>query len=75
MTLGHLLDEALPRLTNPTAAVFDYWRAELGDVQLAKISPELIAHASRSPARCRLSRAPPQDALTASANSRPSSIR
>jgi hypothetical protein len=43
MTLRHLLDEALPRLTNPTTAVFDYWRAELGDVQLMKISPELIA--------------------------------
>jgi integrase len=43
MTLGHLLDEALPRLTNPTIAVFEYWRAELGEVQLAKISPELIA--------------------------------
>ncbi len=43
MTLGHLLDEALPRLANPTTAVFAYWRAELGDVPLAKISPELIA--------------------------------
>ena len=43
MTLGHLLDEALPRLTNPTAAVFAYWREQLGDVRLDKITPELIA--------------------------------
>jgi integrase len=43
MTLGHFLDEALPRLTNPTKAVFAYWRMELGDVQLTKITPELIA--------------------------------
>ena len=38
MTFGHLLDEALPRLTNPTTAVFEYWRAELEDVQLAERS-------------------------------------
>ncbi len=43
MTLGDLLDEALPRLTRPTTAVFAYWRAELGDIQLTKITPELIA--------------------------------
>lgn len=43
MTLGHLLDEALPRLVNPTTAIFAYWRGELGDVQLAKITPEQIA--------------------------------
>jgi integrase len=43
MTLGHLIDEALPRLTNPTAAVFAYWREHLGDVRLDKITPELIA--------------------------------
>jgi hypothetical protein len=34
MTFGHLLDEALPRLKNPTTAVFGYWREHLGDVRL-----------------------------------------
>jgi integrase len=43
MTLGQLLDEALPRLTNPTGAIFAYWRAHLGDVRLDKITPEQIA--------------------------------
>jgi hypothetical protein len=43
MTFGHLIDDALPRLTNPTAAIFAYWRAELGDVRLDKITPELIS--------------------------------
>jgi integrase len=43
MTLSNLIDEALPRLTNPTAAVFAYWREHLGDVRLDKITPEQIA--------------------------------
>lgn len=43
MTLGHLIDEALPRLTNPTTVAFAYWREHLGDVRLDKITPELIA--------------------------------
>ena len=43
MTLGQLLDEALPRLTHPTAAVFAYWREHLGDMRLSRITPELIA--------------------------------
>lgn len=43
MTLAQLIDEALPRLTNPTAAAFAYWREYLGDVHLDKITPEQIA--------------------------------
>jgi integrase len=43
MTLGQLIDDALPRLTNPTTAVFAYWREQLGDVRLERITPELIA--------------------------------
>jgi hypothetical protein len=43
LTLGRLLDEALPRLTNPTAAAFAYWREHLGHVRLDKITPEAIA--------------------------------
>lgn len=43
MTLGHLLDEALPRLINPTAAVFAYWREQLGEMRLDRITPEQIA--------------------------------
>ena len=43
MTLGHLIDDALPRLTNPTTAIFAYWREELGDVRLDRITPEQIA--------------------------------
>ena len=46
MTFAHLLDDALPRLTNPTVAIFAYWREALGDVPLDKIesAPDLIAH-------------------------------
>ena len=43
LTLEHLIDEALPRLINPTTAAFAYWREQLGDVRLDKITPELIA--------------------------------
>ena len=43
MTLGHLIDEALPRLVKPTTVAFAYWREHLGDVRLDKITPELIA--------------------------------
>jgi hypothetical protein len=45
MTLAHLIDEAMPRLANPTAAIFAYWHEALGDVRLDKIqgNPELIA--------------------------------
>jgi integrase len=43
MTLGHLLDEALPRLVKPTTVAFAYWREHLGDVRLDKVTPELIA--------------------------------
>lgn len=43
MTLARLIDEALPRLTNPTAAAFAYWREQLGDVRIDKITPEIIA--------------------------------
>jgi integrase len=42
-TLAQLLDDALPRLTSPTAAVFAYWREQLGDVRLDRITPEMIA--------------------------------
>ena len=43
MTLALLLDDALPRLTKPTDAVFAYWREHLGALRLDKITPELIA--------------------------------
>ena len=43
MTLNHLIDEGVPRLQNPTSAIFAYWREHLGDVRLDKITPELIA--------------------------------
>ena len=43
MTLNHLIDEGVPRLTNPTTAIFAYWREHLGDVRLDKITPELVA--------------------------------
>jgi len=43
MTLANLIDEGLPRLTNPTAGIFGYWRGALGDSRLDKITPELIA--------------------------------
>jgi len=43
MALSNLIDEALPRLSNPTMAVFTYWREQLGDVRLDKLTPEMIA--------------------------------
>jgi integrase len=42
-TFGQLIDDALPRLTNPTAVAFAYWREHLGDLRLDRITPELIA--------------------------------
>ncbi|HWZ69928.1 MAG TPA: hypothetical protein VN326_00435, partial [Casimicrobiaceae bacterium] len=33
MTLNHLLDEGVPRLQNPTTAIFAYWREQLGDLR------------------------------------------
>lgn len=44
MTLGQLIDEALPRLKNPTDAIFGYWREHLGDVRLDRLTPDMIAH-------------------------------
>lgn len=43
MTLEQLIDVAVPRLANPTSAVFAYWREHLGDSRLDKITPEQIA--------------------------------
>jgi integrase len=43
MTLGHLIDDAVPRLTNPTTVAFAYWREQLGDVRLDRITSEQIA--------------------------------
>src|SRR4051812_6475815 len=45
MTLSELIDEAWPRLTNPTVAAFNYWREHLGTVRLSRLSgnPEIIA--------------------------------
>src|SRR4051812_42381055 len=43
MTLSNLMDEALPRLITPCNAAFEYWREQLGDVPIAKITPDLIA--------------------------------
>lgn len=43
MTFSHLLDEGLPRLQKPTAAIFAYWREQLGSIRLDKITPEMIA--------------------------------
>lgn len=43
MTFADLLDEALPRLRNPTAAAFAYWREALGTLRLVDITPALIA--------------------------------
>ncbi|MEJ7667583.1 MAG: site-specific integrase [Casimicrobiaceae bacterium] len=44
MTLAQLIDEALPRLLNPTMAAFAYWREHLGDVRLSKLeaAPHLV---------------------------------
>ena len=39
LTLGQLIDDALPRIDNPTTAVFAYWREQFGDLRLDKITP------------------------------------
>src|SRR5439155_18206176 len=43
MTINHLIDEGVPRLQNPTTAIFAYWREHLGDMRLDRITPEMIA--------------------------------
>jgi len=43
MTLSALMDEALPRLKHPCNAAFAHWRGQLGDVPIAKITPDVIA--------------------------------
>lgn len=43
MTFAELLDEALPRLRNPTASAFAYWREALGTLRLADVDAPLIA--------------------------------
>lgn len=43
MTLAHLIDEGVPRLTNPTTAIFACWRNALGDARLDKVTSDQIA--------------------------------
>lgn len=43
MVFADLVDEALPRLRNPTAAAFAYWRGALGTLRLSDITPSLVA--------------------------------
>ena len=61
MTFGQLLDEALPRLTNPTGAVFAYWREAARRRAARQDHARNDRAASRSAARRRLPRAQPQD--------------
>lgn len=43
MTLAQLIDEGTPRLVRPAAAVFAYWREQIGDLRLIDVTPRLIA--------------------------------
>ena len=43
MTFATLIDEGVPRLRNPTAFIFAYWRDALGTLRLDNVTPELIA--------------------------------
>ena len=43
VTLGQLIDEAGPKLRRPVGAALAYWRAHLGDLRLADVTPMLIA--------------------------------
>ena len=42
-TLAMLIDQGVPLLKNPTAAVFAHWREQLGTVRLIDLTPNLIA--------------------------------
>jgi integrase len=43
MTAAQMLDEVVPRLRNPVACVFAYWREAIGSLRLIDVSPALIA--------------------------------
>jgi integrase len=43
MTFGQMLDAVLPRLTNPTTAIFAYWREAFGNLRVDRVTPDLIA--------------------------------
>ena len=43
VTLAQLIDEAGPKLRRPVGAALLYWRAYLGDLRLADITPMLVA--------------------------------
>lgn len=43
MTVEQLIDEGMPRLRNPTAAAFAYWREHLGTLRLIDVTPNVIA--------------------------------
>jgi integrase len=42
-TLAKMLDAVLPRLKNPVACAFAYWREAIGDLRLVDVSPAVIA--------------------------------
>jgi integrase len=43
MTVEQLIDEAVPRLRNPIAAAFAYWREQIGTLRLIDVTPNVIA--------------------------------
>jgi len=42
MTFSQLLEEVEPRLRQPYKAALEYWRAQLGSLRIARISPALL---------------------------------
>ena len=43
MTIAELIDEGVPRLCNPIASAFAYWREAIGTLRLIDVTPNVIA--------------------------------
>ena len=43
MTVEQLIDDAVPRLRNPIASAFAYWREAIGTLRLIDVTPNVIA--------------------------------
>jgi hypothetical protein len=43
MTVDQMLDEVVPKLNNPVACAFDYWREAIGSLRLSDVLPAIIA--------------------------------
>jgi hypothetical protein len=44
MTVDQMLDEVVPKLNNPVACAFDYWREAIGSLRLIDVLPIIAKH-------------------------------